>query len=58
MNNYQLSMNNELLGKDGRDHVWIENIRGGLAFMCGGTLEIERQTGVGTTVVITIPKEG
>lgn len=43
---------------DERKHVGIRNIRGRLQAMVNGTLEIESTVGVGTTVRITIPKEG
>ena len=43
---------------DERKHVGIRNIRGRLKAMVGGTLEIESTEGVGTKVLITIPKEG
>ena len=42
---------------DDRKHVGIRNIRERLAAMVGGTLEIESTVGVGTKVLITIPKE-
>ena len=42
---------------DEREHVGIRNIRGRLAAMVGGTLEIESTIGVGTRVLIKIPKE-
>ena len=44
-----------LLGE--RKHVGIRNIRGRLKAMVNGTLEIESTEGVGTTVLIKIPKE-
>lgn len=45
----------ELLSE--RKHVGIRNIRGRLEAMVNGTLEIESNIGVGTKVLITIPKE-
>ena len=42
---------------DGRKHVGIRNIRGRLKAMVKGTLEIKSTEGVGTTVLIQIPKE-
>ena len=42
---------------DERKHVGIRNIRGRLKAMVSGTLEIESTQGVGTKVLITIPKE-
>ena len=42
---------------DEREHVGIRNIRGRLNAMVNGTLEIESTVGVGTKVLITIPKE-
>ena len=39
-------------------HIGIRNIRERLKVMVGGTLEIESTKGVGTKVLITIPKEG
>jgi sensor histidine kinase YesM len=41
---------------DERKHVGIRNIRGRLKAMVNGTLEIESTVGIGTKVVITIPK--
>lgn len=40
-----------------RSHIGIENVRERLANLCGGTLEIQSQAGVGSAVTITIPKE-
>ena len=42
---------------DERKHVGIRNIRGRLKAMVNGTLDIESTEGVGTTVLIKIPKE-
>ena len=42
---------------DERKHVGIRNIRGRLKAMVNGILEIESIEGVGTKVLITIPKE-
>ena len=47
---------NELL--DDKNHIGIRNIRDRLKVMVGGTLEIESTQGIGTKVLITIPKEG
>ena len=41
---------------DDRRHVGIRNIRGRLKAMVNGTLEIESTLGVGTKVLISIPK--
>ena len=43
---------------DGRSHIGIKSVRGRLAEMCGGSLEVVSKPGEGTTVVITIPKKG
>ena len=43
---------------DDKKHIGIRNIRDRLRAMVGGTLEIESTQGVGTKVLITIPKEG
>jgi hypothetical protein len=42
---------------DDKKHIGIRNIRDRLKVMVGGTLEIESTQGVGTTVLIKIPKE-
>ena len=42
---------------DEREHVGIRNIRARLQAKVNGTLEIESTVGVGTKVLITIPKE-
>ena len=43
---------------DEKKHIGIRNIRDRLKVMVGGTLEIESTQGVGTKVLIAIPKEG
>ena len=42
---------------DERKHIGLRNIRGRLEAMVSGTLEIESRIGVGTKVLIKIPKE-
>jgi signal transduction histidine kinase len=42
---------------DDRQHVGLRNIRERLKVMVNGTLDIESTIGVGTKVLITIPKE-
>ena len=44
--------------QDEKQHIGIRNIRDRLRVMVGGTLEIESTPGVGTKVLIKIPKEG
>ena len=51
-----VGFNTEVL-LDERKHVGIRNIRGRLKEMVNGTLEIKSIEGVGTTVLIEIPKE-
>jgi len=48
---------NSVSSRDARLHIGIENVRSRLSFMCNGTLTIQSEPGVGTTAVITIPKE-
>ena len=43
---------------DEKKHIGIRNIRDRLKVMVGGKLDIESTPGVGTKVLITIPKEG
>ena len=43
---------------DAKKHIGIRNIRDRLKVMVGGELKIESTKGVGTKVLITIPKEG
>ena len=43
---------------DGKTHVGIENVRQRLSNMCGGSLTIESEVGVGTLATIKIPKRG
>ena len=40
------------------DGVGLENTRARVSAMCGGELEVHSELGVGTTVIIHIPKEG
>lgn len=42
---------------DTRSHIGIENVRGRLKTLCGGTLELKSIPDAGTTAIITIPKE-
>ena len=42
--------------QDGRSHIGIANVRGRLAAICGGTLNIQSTPGCGTTAEIEIPK--
>ena len=51
-----VGFNTDLL-LDERKHVGIRNIRGRLKAMVNGTLTINSTEGVGTTVLIEIPKE-
>ena len=61
--NYFISVTDDGVGFDttawidDRKHVGLRNIRERLKVMVNGTLEIESTPGVGTTVIITIPKE-
>lgn len=43
---------------DGREHVGIKNVRERLWAMCNATLDVSSEPGKGTTVTISIPKEG
>ncbi len=43
---------------EGGAHIGIENVRGRLASLCAGELTITSEPNIGTTAVITIPKEG
>jgi sensor histidine kinase YesM len=43
---------------DGKSHVGIENVRQRLFNMCGGSLTIESEIGIGTLATIRIPKGG
>ena len=42
---------------DDKKHIGLRNIRGRVETMCGGTLSVESTPGMGTKVVILIPKE-
>ena len=41
---------------DGKRHIGIENVKQRLSNMCGGSLTIESEVGVGTVATIRIPK--
>ena len=62
--NYCISVEDDGVGFDTRKlldekkHIGIRNIRDRLKVMVGGTLDIESTQGVGTKVLISIPKEG
>ena len=43
---------------DTKKHIGIRNVRERLQAMCGGSLTIESQPGMGTRALIRIPKEG
>lgn len=42
---------------DGHSHIGIENVRGRVKALCNGTLELQSEAGIGTSVTITLPKE-
>ena len=62
--NYCISVVDDGVGFDvsliteDRKHVGLRNIRERLKVMVNGKLEIESTVGVGTKVLVTIPKEG
>ena len=43
---------------DGRSHIGIQNVRGRIEKLCGGTMTIKSEPDNGTTIIIHIPKEG
>ena len=43
--------------QDGRSHIGIDNVRSRLKAMVDGTLEIQSQKGIGTTVMMRLPKK-
>lgn len=45
-----------LLNRCGPVHVGVSNVQKRLAAMCGGSLDIHSQPGIGTTAVIFVPK--
>lgn len=47
----------QILSKE-RSHIGMDNVRNRLWQMCGGSLTVESQPGVGTTATIIIPKGG
>ena len=48
---------NQIINEQGRINVGIQNVKTRLAAMVGGTLKVESEIGVGTTVTITIPEK-
>lgn len=46
----------ELPHDDGRTHIGINNVRDRLMSMCGGTITILSEPGIGTVATIEIPK--
>jgi hypothetical protein len=42
--------------QDDREHIGVENVRRRLKEQCGGTLVIESEPGIGTTVTMKLPK--
>lgn len=42
---------------DNRSHIGIDNVRGRIEILCGGTLEVQSIPDTGTLVTITIPKK-
>ncbi|MDO4273654.1 MAG: histidine kinase [Eubacteriales bacterium] len=59
---YRISVEDDGVGfdsgdvKDGRSHIGIQNVRERLEILCKGKIEIHSVRGIGTTVVISIPK--
>lgn len=46
------------VARDGKLHTGMDNVRGRLATMCGGTLTVHSTPGKGTVATIEIPKPG
>lgn len=44
--------------EDGRSHIGIENVRNRLQELCGGTLTVKSESGVGTEVQVILPRRG
>jgi sensor histidine kinase YesM len=63
-NEYLITITDDGLGFDTenyksekkRNHIGIENVRNRLNAMCNGKIDIDSKSGVGTIVIITIPK--
>jgi len=47
---------NQIINEQGRINVGIQNVRTRLMAMVGGTLEVQSEIGIGTTVTIKIPQ--
>ena len=41
-----------------RNHVGLENVKNRLRLMCDAALEVQSAPGAGTTITISVPKEG
>lgn len=48
----------DAVGNDGRKHVGVKNVRSRVESLCKGKLDVVSYIGIGTTVTVTIPKEG
>lgn len=57
INDTGVGFNTETYNNDGHKHVGIASVRERLQNLCNGTLTIESELGVGTSVTIRIPKK-
>ena len=44
--------------RPGETHIGIENVRSRVEQLCGGTMRVESEIGIGTTVTLRIPEQG